>query len=76
MMQSNNANVQYPISADQLEMLNIQLHYSMFLTQKPIEIYLDSNAKQLDNDFMKHMFITKGNHTLTFKNPGLSLDET
>ena len=56
--------------------LKLTIFYSMFLTQTPIRLYLDSKQRAIDNEAMKHMVLTAGNHTLTIKGPEISLDET
>lgn len=58
------------------ELLSVQLHYNLFLTQKPLKLYVDKLTKQISNESMKHMMLSPGNHTLTIVGPDSSLDET
>ena len=75
-MQSNKGFAGLAIQADEKELLSVQLHYNLFLTQEPIKIFLDKNPNMIDNESLKHMIINKGNHSLSLFGPELSLDET
>jgi hypothetical protein len=76
MMNSNNGLVGIDFQSDYEEMLNIQLHYSRFLTQTPIKIFLDKKKIPISNENMKHLVLPTGNHTLVLKGPQQSIDET
>lgn len=76
MMNPNNGMTSIEIEAEEPELLSIQLHYSLFLTQKPVVLFLDSKKRPVNNESMKHMMLKQGNHTLTIFNRDLSLDET
>ena len=75
MMKGEKGKAIIDLESDEKELLSLQLHYSMFLTQQPLRIYLDKNHIRIVNEELKNTVINKGKHSLKIFGPDLSLDE-
>jgi hypothetical protein len=62
------------LNYDSTELLNLQLHYSMFITTKPLLTMIDK--RRVTESQMRNFIIPSGNHTLVVKGPASSLDST
>ena len=74
MLQSSKSLLDLTVDAEENELFNVQFHYNIFLTQKPITLKLDSMQVPLHNEKMKNIYLTKGTHTLKIIGPDASLD--